>query len=257
MTDYRTVPLSRGMFAIVDTEDYEAVSRYRWFAHQSRPGGAFYAITHRLIDGKKRYIAMHRFVMNAPEGVRVDHIHGMTLDNRKSQLRFATPQENNRNRAIGGKFKGVNPVSGGSRWRAEIVVDTKPLYLGAYDTAEDAALAYDAKARELFGVFARLNFPDRNEAPKRVREGLRPTNTSGYLGVTFNKSRGLWRAQITDHGKRLHLGYYDAAEDAARAFDYMARRVFGDQARLNFPNDPEVTPNPRRSTTGPKSRLPF
>lgn len=60
--------------------------------------------------------------------------------------------------------------------------------------------------------------------------------TSRYKGVSLNNGKGKpWHAQLRIGGSTLHLGRYDAEEDAALAYDVAARRLFGDFAALNFP----------------------
>lgn len=109
--------------------------------------------------------AMHRVVMKAPPGTIVDHINGNGLDNRRSNLRFATNQENQRNARKRGDgttpFKGVRRKSGG--FEANIRTAAGKKYLGRFDSAERAAVAYDDAAREHFGSFASLNFPRTGE----------------------------------------------------------------------------------------------
>ena len=60
-------------------------------------------------------------------------------------------------------------------------------------------------------------------------------NTSGFKGVHWRQDRSKWRARIEVNGKHLHLGLYDAATDAARAYDQAALQHFGQFARVNFP----------------------
>jgi hypothetical protein len=114
---------------------------------------------------------MHHYVFGA---IGLDHVNGDKLDNRKENLRRATQQENLRNKAkteskTSSKYKGVSWHSTANRWRAYIVVDYKQIYLGLFDSEEDAAVAYNVKASELFGEFARLNIVDAEmEAERRA-----------------------------------------------------------------------------------------
>jgi hypothetical protein len=94
-----------------------------------------------------------------------DHINGDGLDNRRTNLRQATPTQNNANCGIRGHntsgYKGVSlRPDRGNRWRATIRIHGLQYFLGLFDDVEDAARAYDAAALELFGDFARLNFPE-------------------------------------------------------------------------------------------------
>lgn len=65
----------------------------------------------------------------------------------------------------------------------------------------------------------------------------RTTNTSGYKGVCWSEKYKGWRATITNHGKPVHIGYFDVLETAARAYDKAAIAVFGEFAYLNFPDE--------------------
>ena len=128
-------------------------------------GGLWYAIRGRLPEeqdrsGKVAPVLMHRYLLQANPGERVDHQDGNGLNNRRENIRKATSSQNGMNaRAqVGGssKFKGVwRPT----RWRAEIRVNYKTIHLGSFATEEEAAHAYDEAARRLFGEFARVNFP--------------------------------------------------------------------------------------------------
>jgi hypothetical protein len=91
----------------------------------------------------------------------VDHINGNGLDNRDENLRLATNSQNQMNSrkrsGTSSRYKGVSLQR--KRWRAQIKLDGKLIYLGMFDTEEQAAMAYDYAAIELFGEFSRINFP--------------------------------------------------------------------------------------------------
>ncbi len=71
--------------------------------------------------------------------------------------------------------------------------------------------------------------------PPARQASLSKRNTSGFRGVSFNKTYRKWKATICDGPKNRHLGFHDSAEEAARAYDTAARRLFGADAALNFP----------------------
>ncbi len=106
-------------------------------------------------------IQMSVHLMNPTPGLRVDHIDGNKLNCRRANLRTCTHAENIRNRKKhkngSSRFKGVH--NDGVRWRARIKLNGKAKSLGTYRTEIEAALAYDRAAREMFGEFARPNFP--------------------------------------------------------------------------------------------------
>lgn len=155
--EIRYIALTKGRFAIIDAADYEWLSQYKWRA--SHNTGKWYAAT----TIKNKNVLMHRLIMDPPEGMVVDHVNRNGLDNRHGNLRICTPQQNNYNcrRARGtSKYKGVSFEKITGRWRASIVYRGERFNLGAYDSEEEAARAYDHKAIELFGEFAYLNFPE-------------------------------------------------------------------------------------------------
>lgn len=159
----KKIPLSRGLFAIVDDEDFDRLSAIKWHARPIQKSvSGFYAVNGR--GGAKptrhgcRY--MHREVLNAPLGLHVDHINGDGLDNRRCNLRLATASENCVNRVAHNPtgFRGVRK-SGKNRWSALIQWQGRQRNLGSFSCSEEAAAAYDRAAVSLHGAFAILNFP--------------------------------------------------------------------------------------------------
>lgn len=108
--------------------------------------------------GKK----ISRVIMNCPETLVVDHIDGNPMNNCKSNLRVTEQKHNNKNASkrknSKSLYKGVSPKKNGT-FTVKIQKDNKTAFIGKYKTELEAAKAYDKKAKELFGEFARLNFP--------------------------------------------------------------------------------------------------
>lgn len=157
------VPLTQGYVALIDADDAERILAHRWFTHKCSSGRYVSAVRHGDGDGERKIVRLHREIINAPDGIGVDHINGNPLDNRKSNLRLANQHENIANsrkrKGSSSKYKGVWPQPKSKRWRANITVNYKRIHLGYFEVEEDAARAYDAAAVKYFGEFARLNFP--------------------------------------------------------------------------------------------------
>lgn len=158
--DYRTIPLTQGQVALVDATDYEWLLQWNWYA--LRDGRTFYAVRNgKYKNGKReRSTHMHRFILGLEPGDKgeVDHINGNGCDNRRSNLRICAHRENSRNMRLRvdskSGFKGVNYFKPQNRWMARIGVGNKRVFLGYYDTPEDAHVAYCAAAKEYHREFA-------------------------------------------------------------------------------------------------------
>lgn len=154
-----TGKVGSGKFAIVDDEDYEHLNQFKW--HLNEFG---YARTGTYKFNKHNgAILMHRFILNAPKNMDVDHINHNTLDNRKINLRLCTRSQNlhnskkRKNVYFSSKYKGVNWQEDIGRWRARIQIEKKPIHLGTFDNEIEAAIAYNNAARKYFGKFAKVN----------------------------------------------------------------------------------------------------
>lgn len=141
------IQLTKGKQAIVDDEDFGYLNEHKWHINCK------YAS--RIKD--KKVLWMHKIIMKCPKGMQIDHINFDTLDNRKSNLRVCTVAQNNihhrksKNNTSG--LKGVYLTLSTGKWRAMIGVNKKLLHLGYFETREKASMAYNKKAKELFGEF--------------------------------------------------------------------------------------------------------
>lgn len=158
----RLISINKGQYVIVDAEDYLIQARFTWGAGWSKCTRSYYAMRTVVVNDIKTTIYMHREIFGLAIGnrSRVDHRNGVTLDNRRKNLRPATPLENSRNckkrrNTISG-LKGVGWVRNIQKWQARIRVNGKLILLGYFDTKEEAYAAYCEAATFYFGEFARF-----------------------------------------------------------------------------------------------------
>lgn len=184
----------RRLFAIIDEEDFERVSRHKWYGAPA--GCTIYVRATTLTTGlPKHQSGLHSFVMRGEFGQRFDHRDGNGLNNRKGNLRLASAQQNACNtfkqRNTTSKFKGVKMTSSG-KWAAYIKMDGNCEVLGMFIEEADAARAYDAAALRLFGDFAKTNeMMGLYTSPEVIRD------TSGF-DIQNTVDLGEFRSRSTD-----------------------------------------------------------
>lgn len=156
----KIIPLTRGLSALVDDEDFQELSKHKWYAKSMRTG-KFYACRDAWPNGKRVHIQMHREILGLGKGEQADHRNGNGLDNQRRNIRKCIASQNYANRDrkqnTTSRFRGVSWFKRDSRWVTHISKFHKTYNLGYYDSEIDAAIAYNRKAEEFFGEFARLN----------------------------------------------------------------------------------------------------
>lgn len=213
----REIILTRGKVALVDDVDYESVSKYKWYYHSSG-----YAGSQIVIDGKKRYIYMHRQILNCTPTQEIDHVNHNGLDNRRCNLRVCSRAENNRNtrkRTVAtSQYKGVLWSKRKKEWLAFITLNGKHNSLGFFESEQDAAKTYDRAVRYYFTDFACTNFPgDEAASVEDIRRNshrrFKQTTSSQHAGIDYQKRNGRWRVRI----KGKVVGYFKTEEEALTA----------------------------------------
>ena len=153
----KRIQLTKGLVALVDDADYQALNQHKWYAQFSRKNGTYYAAR----KDKGTFTLMHREIMGMTkgDGIQVDHKNSDTLDNRRKNLRPATNSQNSMNRERPSNntsgVKGVSYCKRNNRWAAYIDQDRKRRHLGYFDTLAEATAARRTVERLFFGEFAR------------------------------------------------------------------------------------------------------
>lgn len=201
----KKIALTRGFSAIIDDDDYERIACYKWTYR-----GDGYAVRSDP-QSRGKHILMHRYLLDAPPDILVDHANHNTLDNRRTNIRLCPTRRHNQQNLLPrinkrtSQYKGVGARRHG-KWRMSIKTPNGSI-AHYYPTEVEAALAYDYLARQHFGAFAYTNFPP-DYRPDYVP--LLPTATdrklSKYKGVV--KSINRWKAVVRIAGHDFHIGQY-------------------------------------------------
>lgn len=156
----KSIPLGNpnlGLFAVIDDEDFERINRYKWDI--IRAPYTMYARRRIQINLKRTTILMHREIMNADDGVLIDHKNGNGLCNSKTNLRVVTHAQNMQNRQLDRRNQsgctGVCWYPQKNKWQVSIMAEGKRKHLGHFANLEDAIAARRAAEAKYYGDFAR------------------------------------------------------------------------------------------------------
>lgn len=225
----KQIKLLRGQVALVDDEDFEYLSKWKWRA--SKGVNTLYVISSDPPKNEKT-IRMHRIILGVTNPrVFIDHIDHDGLNNQKSNLRICSAGENRRNsRPIIGltsKYKGVSWDKSVGRWKAQLYINGVIHFLGTFEREQDAALAYNTAATLQYGEFGLLNTIDWEELPT-IETKPKKLRSSKYKGVS--KHRNSWVAKY----KGTRLGSFTSEEDAYEAYIETCKRCGYPKQHLKY-----------------------
>jgi hypothetical protein len=218
----REIELSNGMVTKVDDEDFIYLSQFNFHFKKQTDPRYKYGYAYRVIWNKetktKKALDIHREIMNAKKGECVDHINHDTLDNRKENLRICTHQQNMCNKAklsnTSNLYKGVSIMSR-NKLRPYVAMCGGD-FVGCFKTELEAAMAYNGRAKELYGEFAVVNdcgfiF---NYVPDKIKN-----KTSKYIGVRRFRNKDKKEMGWTAYYNSKYIGYFKTEDDAKQARD--------------------------------------
>ncbi len=146
----KKIPLTQGKFALVDDEDFQFLSQWKWAVQRdSKTKGLFYAFRNRMrSEGSACRIFMHRFLVEAPKEKVVDHIDGNGLNNQRKNLRLVSAAENSFNRMHLNSnnrsgFRGISWNSRYKKWRAQITENKVVHHFGYFVLKSEAKKILD------------------------------------------------------------------------------------------------------------------
>ena len=131
--------------ALIDIDDLELVSNYKWYLGKNN------YVSSKCKASDNKLIYLHRLILNPDKGFVVDHINNYTLDNRKCNLRICTQHQNTINKKPSSSDTGVFIRAG--RWEARIMYNYKNIYLGRFDTKDEAIMVRRQAEEKYFGEF--------------------------------------------------------------------------------------------------------
>jgi len=278
--DIMELTAEKGTKYLIDDEDYERLKNYRVYEHFTTSGKTYFYVAK---NHNKAKCALHRFIVNAPFDTMVDHVNGNSCDHRRANLRFCTQQQNMWNKSVVKSSQGFKGVRRENRSNGRKASRKIRFYAALYFNGKHfkkyasgkigAALKYDCLARDYFGEFACVNFPQSGEQgvngwqknyqflAKKLQERTATytfmeskypkgrssfKNRFGYKGVKTKsyktrsgKRKRKYQAELVCDGKKYNKSAKTALE-AAKKYDQLARHLLKHEACLNFPNANEM-----------------
>lgn len=158
----KEIQLTQGQIALVDDEDYEYLSQWKWHAYYNKETKSFYAKHTQTyyVDGvrKQKSIYMNRLVMNTPKGMKCDHKNHDTLNNQKDNLRNVTDSQNSMNRKSATSLNKSTGVLGvemhSTGYRAHITINKRRKYFPVRRSIDEAIQDRRQAEQKYYGEFA-------------------------------------------------------------------------------------------------------
>lgn len=151
----------KGHEVLIDRDKVEKILPYTWYIQDRIKAKTRYIATSMVVNGVRKYVLLHRFLLNPDKTKVIDHINHNTLDNRLCNLRICTYSENNRNTTsrtnTSSKYLGVHLNKKSNMFSAKLRYNGTRLWLGSFKTEIEAAKAYNEAAIKYHGEFANLN----------------------------------------------------------------------------------------------------
>ena len=227
----KEIPLQNGMVALVDDEDYVRLKDYQWFENKGR-------IRRKKEDGTVVELK-NEILGNIDLTVLFQDKNKFNFQ--KTNLELVKHQKatfgSRGHKYSTSKYKGVFWNKQKNKWQSRISKNGKEKHIGFFDDEILAAKAYDSFAIELFGEYAFLNFGNKNSNTNKKKGGKaiqhRTVSRCGFKGV--RKKFYKYESYIYKNGKALYIGMFNTPEEAAKAYDQKAFKLYGNKAILNFP----------------------
>ena len=212
-------------------------SKSGYFGVEKQTSGRYKA---SITDGKLKYLGSHDTAKQAAkaydkEAIKLGRPFSKLNYPKKAPVGYTPIQQTlQSNNTVG--YRGVSKHR--KKFQAKISIDGKQTYFCGYDTAKDAAIAYDRAVFKANKSTSLLNFPDMvhnlDVEPKRKKY---KRSSTGYRGVKKDKRNGKFRVQLCTNGKTKSFGPFDTAIQAALAYDQAAIKAGKKKSTLNFPKE--------------------
>jgi hypothetical protein len=210
---------------IIDTVDLPRAKEFtgKWHAYWSKESQCYYVCGNIRVNGKKTIQSFHRWIMKAPKGIEVDHIHHNGLDNRRSvNLRYVDGSQNKQNRRGAQRnsktgIRGVSLHNPTGKWIVQVCVNGKHYFCGLFENIKDAENKA-IEARKKLMPYSKENMPKRVDwIAVKVPEYKKSKSKSGIKGIYYHL--GKWRVRPKINGKMVEVGVFEELEDAKKALN--------------------------------------